>query len=184
MFRLVWCCFRWHRMPSYTLLMICWCHILADQTRNLLGSVHSNKMWELFFTQSLPCVSLFSYYFQLIIYLLSLLFINFLLWSSGNLFPLWFLFFPGLISSWISYQQCTQPSKLEDTDGHQNKLPIIQEETVSSLLLHPDCHKSMGLDDIHLKVLELIKIISIFYQQFWSTIEVPGGWRLASVTPI
>lgn len=172
-------------MPPYTLFMICWYHILVDQRRNPLGSAHSNKVLELCITQSLPCISLFSCYFQPIIYLICLSFINFLLWSSGNLFPLWFLLFLGLISSWISYQQCTQPSELEDTDRHQNKPPIIQEETVSNLLLHPDCHKSMGPDGIQLRVLrELTKIISIFYQQSWSTLEDPGGCRLASVTPI
>lgn len=43
----------------------------------------------------------------------------------------------------------------------------------------------MGPDGIQLRVLrKLTKIISIFYQQSWSTLEDPGGWRLDSVTSI
>jgi len=47
----------------------------------------------------------------------------------------------------------------------------------------------MGLDRIHLRELrELMEVIakplSIIYQCFWSTREVPEDWRLASVTLI
>jgi len=47
----------------------------------------------------------------------------------------------------------------------------------------------MGLDGIHLRVLkdlaeELAKPLSIIYQQFWLTGEVPDGWRISSVTSI
>ena len=47
--------------------------------------------------------------------------------------------------------------------------PTIQEETVRDLLLQLDCHKSMGLDEIHQRVLrELVEVIaellSIIYQ--------------------
>ena len=31
---------------------------------------------------------------------------------------------------------------------------------------------------------ELAKPLSIIYQQSWLTGEVPGGWRITSVTPI
>jgi len=78
---------------------------------------------------------------------------------------------------------------LEDRDGEQNKPPIIQEEAVNDLLCYPDTYKSMGLDGIHLRVLremveELAKPLSIIYQQFWLTGEVPDDWRIADVTPI
>ncbi|KAK4831147.1 hypothetical protein QYF61_015450 [Mycteria americana] len=67
--------------------------------------------------------------------------------------------------------------------------PIIQGEMVSDLLHHLDTHKSMGPDEIHLRVLkelaeELTKPLSIMYQQSWLTGEVPVDWRLANVTPI
>ena len=59
-------------------------------------------------------------------------------------------------------------------------------ESVGYLLLHLDCHKSMGPDGIHLKVLrELTKVIekllSTIDQHSWSTSE---DWRLSSVTPV
>jgi len=78
---------------------------------------------------------------------------------------------------------------LEDRDGEQKKLPIIQEEEVNDLLCHLDTYKSMGPDGIHLRVIrelaeELAKPLSIIYQQSWLTGEVPDDWRLANVTPI
>jgi len=78
---------------------------------------------------------------------------------------------------------------LEDREEVQNKPPIIQEEAVNDLLCHLDTYKSMGPDGIHPRVLrelveELAKPLSIIYQQSWLTAEVPGDWRIASVTPI
>ncbi|KAK4813674.1 LOW QUALITY PROTEIN: hypothetical protein QYF61_017641 [Mycteria americana] len=66
---------------------------------------------------------------------------------------------------------------------------VIQGEMVSDLLHHLDTHKSMGPDEIHLRVLKelaevLTKPLSIIYQQSWLTGEVPADWRLANVTPI
>jgi len=67
---------------------------------------------------------------------------------------------------------------LEDRDGEQNKPPIIQEEEVNELLCQLDTYKSMGPDGIHPRVLkelveELAKPLSIIYQQYWLTGEVP-----------
>ncbi|KAK4821915.1 hypothetical protein QYF61_004918 [Mycteria americana] len=94
-------------------------------------------------------------------------------------------FFASVFNSQTSYPQGTQPPKLEDRDGEQNKLPIIQEEAVNNLLRHLDTHKSMGPDGIHPRVLrelaeELAKPLSIIYQQSWLTAEVPDDWRLAN----
>ena len=54
-----------------------------------------------------------------------------------------------------------------------------------NLLLHLDCHKSMGPIGIYSKVLrKLVEVIakplSIMCQCSWSTGEVPEDWRLAS----
>jgi len=62
-------------------------------------------------------------------------------------------------------------------------------ETVRDLLLHLDCHKSMGQDGIHLKLLReltevIAKTLSTIYQHFCSARDVPEYWRLVSVTPI
>jgi len=67
-------------------------------------------------------------------------------------------------------------------------LPVIQKETVNDLLCHLDTNKSMGLREIHPRMLrelvdELAKPLSIIYQQSWLTGEVPDDWRLANVTP-
>jgi len=98
-------------------------------------------------------------------------------------------FFASVFNSQTGYSQGTQPPVLEDREGEQNKPPIIQEEAVKDLLCHLDTHKSMGLDEIHPRVLrelveELAKPLSIIYQQSWVTGEVPDDWRIASVTPI
>jgi len=57
------------------------------------------------------------------------------------------------------------------------------------LLLHLDCHKSMGPDRLHPRVLrELVGVIakplSAIYQCSWLSGEVPEDWRLADMTSI
>ena len=54
----------------------------------------------------------------------------------------------------------------------QNMPPEIQVEAVRELLLHLDCHRSMGPDGLHPRVLrELVgvidKLLSTIYQHFW-----------------
>ncbi|KAK4829760.1 hypothetical protein QYF61_006484 [Mycteria americana] len=98
-------------------------------------------------------------------------------------------FFASVLNSRANCSLGTQPRELEDRDGDQNGAPIIQGEMVSDLLHHLDTHKSMGPDEIHLRVLKeladvLTKPLSIIYQQSWLTGEVPADWRLVNVTPI
>ncbi|KAK4811322.1 hypothetical protein QYF61_024458 [Mycteria americana] len=98
-------------------------------------------------------------------------------------------FFASVFNSRADCSLGTQPLELEDRDGDQTGAPIIQGEMVSDLLHHLDTHKSMGPDEIHLRVLKeladvLTKPLSIIYQQSWLTGEVPADWRLANVTPI
>ena len=93
------------------------------------------------------------------------------------------------ITSQTTYPRGTHPPDLEVWDKEQKNPPIVQVETVRDLLLHLDCHKSVGPDGIHLRVLrELVDMIakplSISYQWSWSNIEVPDDWILAYVTPI
>jgi len=71
----------------------------------------------------------------------------------------------------------------------QTKSPMIQEKTIRDLLLQLDYRKSMGPDEIHLRLLrELVEVIaellSIIYQHSLLMGEVPEEWRLANVTPI
>lgn len=79
--------------------------------------------------------------------------------------------------------------ELVDWDGKQNGLPVIQEEAVSDLLSHLDAHKSMGPDNIHLRIMRelaeaLTVLLSIISHQSWLTREVAGHWKVANVKPI
>ncbi|KAK4825622.1 hypothetical protein QYF61_001302 [Mycteria americana] len=94
-----------------------------------------------------------------------------------------------LSQQYTSWSRGTQPPELKGREGEQNGAPIIQGEMVSDLLHHLDTHKCMGPDGIHPRVLRelaevLTKPLSILYQQFWLTGEVPVDWRLTNVTPI
>ena len=98
-------------------------------------------------------------------------------------------FFTSAFHRQISYAQGTFCPDLEVWDGTQNTPPVIQVETVRELLLHPDCHKSMGPDGLHTRVLRelagvIVKLLSTIYQCFRLSGEVPKNWRLADVTPI
>ena len=80
-------------------------------------------------------------------------------------------------------------SDLAALTGEQTKPPTIQEETVRDVLLQLDCHKSMGLDEIHPRVLRelaevIVESLSIIYQCSLLMGEVPEDRRLANVTPI
>ena len=99
-------------------------------------------------------------------------------------------FFTSVFNSRISYRQGTLRPDLEvPCDSGRESPPVIQEETVRDQLLHLECHKSMGPDGLHLRVLrELAEVIakplSTIYQHSWLYGEVPEYWRLANVTPI
>ncbi|RMB98936.1 hypothetical protein DUI87_24481 [Hirundo rustica rustica] len=71
----------------------------------------------------------------------------------------------------------------------EHDLPLGEEEAVRELLSHLDIHKSMYPAGIHPRVMreladELVKPLSIIYQQSWLTGEAPDDWKLANVTPI
>ena len=98
-------------------------------------------------------------------------------------------FFTSVLKRQTGYPQVSPLSDLAALAGEQTKPPTIQEETVRDLLLQLDCHKSMGPDEIHPRVLrELAEVIaeplSIIYQRSLLAGEVPEDWRLANVTPI
>ena len=95
----------------------------------------------------------------------------------------------GAFNSQISYPQSTLCPDLEVWNAMQNTHPVIQVEAVREILLHLDCHKFMGPDRLHPRVLtELVGVIakplSAIYQHSWLSGEVPGDWRLAYVTLI
>ena len=61
--------------------------------------------------------------------------------------------FTSAFNRQISYPQGTLCPDLEVWDAMQNTPLVIQMETIRELLLHLDCHRSMGLDGLHLRVL-------------------------------
>ncbi|RMC03521.1 hypothetical protein DUI87_20720 [Hirundo rustica rustica] len=73
-------------------------------------------------------------------------------------------------------------SGLVDGVREQNDPPVIQEEAITELLRCLNIHKSMVSDGIHARVMreladELVKLLSIIYQQSWLTGEVPDDWN-------
>ena len=81
-------------------------------------------------------------------------------------------FFTSVFNNHTSYPQSTLPPYLEVWAREQNKSPTIQVETVRDLLLHLDCNKSMGPDEIHSRMLrELEKVIA---KPLSTSIGVPG----------
>jgi len=87
------------------------------------------------------------------------------------------------------YPQGTPLSYLVVSAGEQTKPPTIQEETVRDLLLQLDCHKSMGLDEIHLRVLrELAEVIveplSIIYQRSLLMGVTLGSLQSSRIFPV
>ena len=98
-------------------------------------------------------------------------------------------FFTSVFRSQTGYPQVSPLSVLAALAGEQTRPPTIQAETVTDLLLHLHCHKSMGPGEIHPRVLrelaeKIAEPLSIIYQRSLLTGEVPEDWRLASVTPI
>lgn len=61
-------------------------------------------------------------------------------------------FFASVFNSQFSHPQGTQTLQVEVKDGVKSKPSMIQEGRVCYLLLHLDCHKSVGPDRIHLRV--------------------------------
>ena len=98
-------------------------------------------------------------------------------------------FFASVFSGKTTCPQDNCPPGLVDGVREQNGPPVIQEEALRELLSSSDVHKSMGPDGIHPRVMreladELVKPLSIIYQQSRDTGEVPDDWKLTSVTPI
>ena len=83
-------------------------------------------------------------------------------------------FFTSVFRSQTGYPQVSPLSVLAALAGEQTRPPTIQAETVTDLLLHLHCHKSMGPGEIHPRVLrELAEAIA-------EPLSVPSSRRSAA----
>ena len=62
-------------------------------------------------------------------------------------------------------------------------------EQVRILLMKLNVHKSMGAEDIHHRVLKemadmVAELLSIIFEKYWKSSEVPSNWKKGNITPI
>ncbi|GAB0209556.1 mitochondrial enolase superfamily member 1 [Grus japonensis] len=67
--------------------------------------------------------------------------------------------------------------------------PSVKEELVCELLQELDPYKSMGPDNIHLRVLReladvIARLLSVIFEKLWKSGDIPEDWKKANVTPI
>jgi len=97
-------------------------------------------------------------------------------------------FFASVFSAKAGPQE-SQALEARDEAYREDDFPLVEEDCVRDRLSNLDAHKSMGPDGMQPRVLrELADVIgeplSIIFERFWRTGEVPEDWRKASVTPI
>ncbi|NWT77802.1 LIN1 transcriptase, partial [Lanius ludovicianus] len=98
-------------------------------------------------------------------------------------------FFASVFSGKTACPEDNSPQGLVGGVREQNGPLVIQQEAVRELLRDLDIHKSMGPDGIFPRVMreladELVKPLSIIYQETWPIGKVPDDQKLANVTPV
>lgn len=82
----------------------------------------------------------------------------------------------------------SQCPELED-QGYGNDQFMVNLEIVWDVLLQRNPNKTMGPDAIHPIILKelsdvIAKPLSMIFEQFWESIEVPADWKLTKVFPV